>query len=100
MQLVLCSQLQEANQVSLPIFEVKDSWCYLMEIPKNVDTDCIQAQPFDHLQAMLPILPWNPSEMDLSSPNWNVFQNIIDLPVPSTLSTVYNMSTLSIQRLK
>lgn len=100
MQLVLCSQLQEADQVSLPIFEVKHSWCYLMEVPKNIDTDCIQAQPFDHLQTMLPILPWNPSEMDLSSPDRNVLQDIIDLPVYSTLSTIDNMPTLSIQRLK
>lgn len=100
MQLVLGSQLQESKQVSLPIFEIKHSWRYLMEIPKNIDTDCVQAQPFDHLQAMLPIFPWNPREMDLSGPDRNVLQDIINLSVASALGTVYNMPALSIQRLK
>lgn len=71
-----------------------------MEIPKDIDTNCIKAQSFDHLKAMLPIFPWNSSEVDLSSSYWDIFQNIIDLSVGSALGAVYNMATLSIQRLK
>ena len=55
--IMLGSEFQKLGEIFLRRPEIKLALFDLMIVPHDIDADCIEPHGFDHLYAMLPVLP-------------------------------------------